>query len=102
GGDPTEAAGGTYTITVTGEDDGGATGTQRKNTVVHAFLHVGDLEGTNTNKGATWTATATITVHDSNHNPVSNATVSGSWSNGGAGSSKAIGGGRRAVPNPIP
>lgn len=45
-------------------------------------LHVGDLDGTGTQQTGDWTATITITVHDANHNPVANATVSGNWSNG--------------------
>jgi len=47
--------------------------------------HVGDLDGTSINNGSTWTANVTITVHDNNHNLVSNATVSGTWSNGASG-----------------
>jgi uncharacterized repeat protein (TIGR01451 family) len=43
-------------------------------------VHVGDLDWTSTNTNATqWSATVTITVHDSNHNPVSGATVTGAW-----------------------
>ena len=49
-------------------------------------MHVGDLDGSSTGSGK-WTATVTITVHDANHNPVANATVSGNWSNGTSGSS---------------
>jgi hypothetical protein len=45
-------------------------------------MHIGDLDGSSTTQGGGWTATVTITVHDSNHNPVSNATVTGVWSNG--------------------
>jgi len=39
----------------------------------------------------------TITVHDSNHRPVANATVSGSWSSGGSGSCTTNGTGQCAV-----
>jgi hypothetical protein len=43
-------------------------------------VHVGDLDQSSTNTSATqWSATVTITVHDSNHNPVSGATVTGAW-----------------------
>jgi hypothetical protein len=48
-------------------------------------MHVGDLDGTSIRQGNQWTATVTITVHDANHNPVANATVSGTWSNGASG-----------------
>jgi hypothetical protein len=43
-------------------------------------MHVGDLDGSSTNLGASWTATVTITIHDGSHNPVANATVSSTWS----------------------
>jgi len=45
-------------------------------------IHIGDLDGTSTSQGGKWTASVTIAVHDASHNPVANATVSGSWSNG--------------------
>ena len=48
-------------------------------------MHVGDLDGTSINNGSTWTANVTITIEDAGHNPVANATVSGSWSNGASG-----------------
>lgn len=52
-----------------------------------AEMHVGDLDGSsapaNRNR---WSATVTITVHDSGEAPVANATVNGSWSTGGSGS----------------
>lgn len=49
-------------------------------------MHVNNLQGSSINAGSTWTAVVTITVHDDNENPVSNATVGGSWSNGATGS----------------
>jgi len=48
-------------------------------------MHIGDLDGLSTAQGTKWTATVTITVHDANHNPVANATVTGKWSNGATG-----------------
>ncbi|HEX9839541.1 MAG TPA: Ig-like domain-containing protein, partial [Anaerolineales bacterium] len=48
-------------------------------------MHIGDLDGTSTKQGNKWTANVTITVHDTNHNPVANATVTGNWSNGATG-----------------
>jgi hypothetical protein len=61
-------------------------------------MHVGDLDRATTNQGSTWTATATITMHDGNHSPVASATVSGSWSNGGAGSCTTNASGQCGVP----
>jgi subtilisin len=46
-------------------------------------MHVGDLDGSATNLKKNWTANATATVHDADHIPVANATVSGSWSTDG-------------------
>jgi hypothetical protein len=57
----------------------------RTNTPTATPMHVGDLDGTSVRQGNSWTATVTITVHDANHNPVANATVSGTWSNGASG-----------------
>jgi hypothetical protein len=48
-------------------------------------MHLGDLDGASTQQNNRWTATETITVHDTNHNPVANATVTGNWSNGASG-----------------
>jgi len=48
-------------------------------------IHIGDLDATSTSQGGKWTASVTITVHDASHNPIANATVSGSWSNGASG-----------------
>ena len=48
-------------------------------------MHVGDLDGTGTLQGNKWTSTVTITLHDANHNPIANATVTGRWSNGASG-----------------
>lgn len=51
-------------------------------------MHVGDLDGTSTNQGGTWTAIVTITIHDGTENGVSDATVSGTWSNGASGTAQ--------------
>ena len=53
-------------------------------------MHVGDLDGSSVNNGNSWTANVTITVHDANENPVSNATVNGSWSAGATGTSQCV------------
>ena len=49
------------------------------------IMHIGDIDGTGTSQTGDWTATVTITVHDANHNPVANATITGAWSNGASG-----------------
>ena len=54
-----------------------------------AVMHIGDLDGASSGSGR-WTATVTITLHDANHNPVANATVSGNWSNGASGSASCV------------
>ncbi len=45
-------------------------------------MHVGDLDGVVVKLQGNWEAKVTITVHDNNHNPVANATVTGDWSGG--------------------
>ena len=49
-------------------------------------MHIGDLDGVSTIQKGSWTASVTVTVHNANHSPVANATVSASWSIGGTGS----------------
>jgi hypothetical protein len=58
-------------------------------TVIATFsspMHIGDLDGTRTYQQNAWTAAVTITLHDSKHGPVADATVNGSWSIGGTAS----------------
>jgi PKD repeat protein len=78
---------GTYPVTLTVTDNGGATSTSAQSvTIVPPELHAGDLDRSRTMQPSTWTAIVTITVHDSSHGPVANAVVGGSW-NGGSTSS---------------
>ncbi|MEZ4664101.1 MAG: S8 family serine peptidase [Caldilineaceae bacterium] len=49
-------------------------------------VHVGDLDNVSTTSGNRWNARVQITVHDGAHNPVTNASVSASWSSGTSGS----------------
>ena len=50
-------------------------------------LHIGALNGASTaGPGGKWNASVTITIHDPQHLALANATVSGTWSNGAAGS----------------
>jgi serine protease AprX len=56
-----------------------------------AYMHVGDLDGSsNPGNRSRWDATVTITVHDANENPVSGATVNGTWSGGVSGSDTCV------------
>lgn len=49
-------------------------------------MHIGDLDASVANSGATnWQATVTITVHNASDSPVAGAVVSGTWSVGGSG-----------------
>jgi hypothetical protein len=54
-------------------------------TAISTTMHVGNLDASSTSQGRKWTATVTVTVHDASHNPVANATVFGTWSNGTTG-----------------
>lgn len=45
-------------------------------------LHVGDLDNVSVNNGSRWNVVVLVMVHDASDAPVSNVTVSGSWSNG--------------------
>ncbi len=42
-------------------------------------MHIGDIDGAAVSSGRNWSGRVTLTVHDSNENPVSGATVSGTW-----------------------
>jgi hypothetical protein len=43
-------------------------------------IHIGDLDGTASNDGSSWSATVEVTVHDANHAPLNGATIVGAWS----------------------
>jgi hypothetical protein len=54
-------------------------------------IHIGLMDGTSApGKGPRWTATISITVHDSSHAPLSGITVSGSWSGDANGSGSCV------------
>ncbi|PYQ13417.1 MAG: hypothetical protein DMF80_15650 [Acidobacteria bacterium] len=92
---------GAYTVTLTVTDNGGATAAQsRAVTVTEA--HIGDLDGSVSSQGGTWTPTVTITVHDSSHVPAAGATVTGSWSTGGTASCTSDLSGRCVVARSVP
>lgn len=55
------------------------------------FAHLGALQGVgSTLSGSKWKATVTITAHNSLHQPLANATVTGTWSNGATGTSSCL------------
>ena len=80
----TYAACGTYPVTLTVKDNGGASTSQSTNVTVTQCMHIGDLNRASTKQGSTWTASVTVSVHDGSHSGVPNATVI--WSSGGTGS----------------
>ncbi len=86
----TYAVAGSYTIVLTVTDDDGATDDDVQDITVTepATMHVGDLDGTKASVRNKWTATVTISVHDSSHSLVSGATVIGVWSDGATGTSE--------------
>jgi hypothetical protein len=52
-----------------------------------SMMHVGDLDGSSSSGARNrWTAAVVITVHDAGDNPVSGASVNGTWSDGVSGS----------------
>ncbi len=84
-------ASGTHTVGLTVTDDGGAKGTTTRQVTVSepsaAVLRVADLTGSAaTVNRTTWNATVSITVTDTNNAAVPDATVSGTFSPGGAAS----------------
>ena len=79
----TYSASGSYTIRLTVTDNEGATSTTTRDVAVaQPGMHLGDLDGATQRVSHAWNAFVTITAHDSNHNPIANASVSGYWSSG--------------------
>jgi len=80
---------GTYLVTATATDTAGQSGSDSHSVSVSnpalATMHVGDLDGATTAGRKGWTATVTITVHDSAGKALSGALVQGTWSGGYAG-----------------
>jgi hypothetical protein len=68
----------TATLTATNTPEPGAT------------MHVGDLDGSSTINGNRWNANVLVTIHNASENPVANATINGSWSNGTSGSGSCV------------
>jgi PKD repeat protein len=93
------ATGGTYKVTLTVTDNGGATGSQSQNVTVTSgstatTMHVAALTGAASSQNRIkWKATVTITIVDNNNSPVSSATVNGNWSGAASGSASCTTGG---------
>lgn len=49
-------------------------------------VHIGDLDGSATSQGSTWTASVTVTAHNETEGLVNGALVSGNWTGGISGS----------------
>jgi len=81
-------AAGTYAVSLTVTDNAGQQGTRNQTiNVVPVMMHVGDLDAFNERIDAKLrNGGATVTVHDVNHAPVADATVTGLFSWGGSGS----------------
>jgi len=90
---------GTYNVTLTVADNAAGTNTQSKAVTLVRTMHVGDLDLVGASQQTAWTAVVTIAIHDSSHTPLAGATVSGSWSNGLAGSCTTNGLGRCTLSN---
>jgi PKD repeat protein len=79
----TYAAGGTYTVTLTVTDNDSLTDTTSKPVTVSGpvvEIYVYDITQTIDKKGRNYESYATVTIWDTNNNPVANATVSITWS----------------------
>lgn len=86
-------SGGVHTVTASATDSALQTGQDSitvtvSDTPLAAYMAISDLDGASApaGRGNKWQATVTVTVQDDMGNPVSGATVTGSWSAGANGS----------------
>lgn len=92
--DTTTVQNGSHSLTAAATDAAGNAATSSSVVVTveneSITIHIGDLDGSSRWSWGTWLwlAEVTIEVHDTNHGPVSDATVSGTWSNGYSGSAE--------------
>ena len=81
---------GVYTVTLTVTGPGGSDSLTRADYIdvtapPASTLHLGDLDGISVikkGKSSRWQAIVTVAIHDLGHNPIANATLSGTWSEG--------------------
>ena len=88
--DTTTVSDGAHTINARATDSDTNVGNDSQGVTVNnapsVNMHVGDIDAsTSLSNGGKWNATITITIHDDSENPVADATVNGSWSNGANG-----------------
>jgi PKD repeat protein len=92
---------GNYEVTLTVTDNTGGTGTNTRSiAVTQLLLHVGDLDRSTASQSNVWSATATVTAHDSSHLAVANVMVTGSWNDGSVASCATNSFGRCTVTKP--